>query len=300
MLRTICLFFLCAGVAASSNAFVVEGPRTLAETASLHLAQASRWASTEETFLETGTRGLGGGLEYAVDKSLCHMTFIDEADCESRKAAIQEALALWADGHPMLYFTDVSSDIEPRFPRRSSDDRLTGAEIDFFATNRRQFQPFSEPAVNGFTVFYDTELDGMRLTNGQMSTGPIGVIEGADIHFNRDACYYIDIEQKDEACVHFPSLVLHEMSHALGIGHPEDRAGLNLDTDDIPGNEIIINCKAPEEGLHVTPNYHRTAIAYGQNVQGPERWLHGLTWDDVAARDALYPHCDIERIERNS
>lgn len=147
MLRTICLFFVCAAATASSSAFVVEGPRALAETADLHLAQASRWASTEDPFLGTGIRGLGGGLEYAVDKSLCRMTFIDGADCEARKTALREALALWSDGHPMLYFTDVSSSIQPKFPRRSSDDRLAGAEIDFFATNRRQFQPFSEPAV---------------------------------------------------------------------------------------------------------------------------------------------------------
>jgi len=98
--------------------------------------------------------------------------------------------------------------------------------------------------------------------------------------------------------VHFPSLLLHEISHALGIGHPEEKVHLNLDTDKIPGNEIVIDCEVPGRGLIVATEYDGAAVAHGQDVQGPGRWRRGLSWDDVAARDALYPHCGIERIER--
>ena len=52
------------------------------------------------------------------------------------------------------------------------------------------------------------------------------------------------------------------------------------------------------EGLKFSPRISGAAVALGRDVQGPGRWRRGLTWDDVAARDALYPHCGIERIER--
>ena len=138
----------------------------------------------------------------------------------------------------------------------------------------------------------------MVLTNGNMSAGPIGRIESADVRFNAGLCYYLDVGQAVDACVHFPSLVLHEISHALGIGHPEDNVRYNLDTDQLPGNEIPINCNDPSEGLIVSFDYDGAALAHGQDVQGSGRWKRGMTWDDVAARDALYPDCRIARIER--
>lgn len=279
-------------------AFVVEGPKEQAASAEAHLASAARWGVTSGAMITTGERGLGGGLEYAIHPSLCQMSFIDGANCEVRKAALRAALAEWASGHPAIGFVDVTDRVRPAYPRRSSDDRFAGAEIDFFATNRRQFRAFNDRAVNGYTVFYDTPVSTLALTNGTYARAPISQIEGADVHFNREACYYIDITQRRDACVHFPSLVLHEISHTLGIGHPEDRVHLNLDNDMVPGNEIPIDCRAPANGLRVNPNYDGASLAHGRDVQGPGRWRRGLTWDDVAARDALYPHCGIRRIER--
>ena len=292
MISMVCL------AAMPGAAFVVEGPKEPATSAETHLASAARWSVTSGAMIATGERGLGGGLEYAIHPSLCQMSFIDGASCAARKAALSAALDEWASGHPAIRFVDVTDRVRPAYPRRSSDDRFAGAEIDFFATNRRQFRAFNDRAVNGYTVFYDTPVSALALTNGTYASVPISRIEGADVHFNREACYYIDIAKRRDTCVHFPSLVLHEISHTLGIGHPEDRVHLNLDNDLTPGNEIPIDCRAPGRGLKVNPNYDGAALAHGLDVQGPGRWRRGLTWDDAAARDALYPHCGIQRIER--
>ena len=279
-------------------AFVVEGPRKSGISALEHLSTAPRWAGTESAFLQTGERGLGGGLEYVVDDSICRMSFVDGASCAARKQAISDALDQWASGHPSIWFVDLTGQIEPSFPLAAAGVTQQGAEIDFFGSTAEEFPIFRNSQTTGYTVFYERPQASMKLTNGDVLTGPIGVIESADVRLNADRCYYMDTAQAVETCVHFPSLLLHEISHALGIGHPEEKVHLNLDTDQIPGNEIQIDCKAPANGLMVATEYDGAAVAHGQDVQGPGRWRRGLTWDDVAARDALYPNCDIERIER--
>ena len=296
--RSFLVFAFVFAIILPATAFVVEGPRRPAVSALAHLMTAPRWSQTEGSFLETGARGFGGGLEYVIDDSLCEMNFIDGASCELRKAAVRDALDQWASGHPSLWFVDLTGKVAPSFPLAATGQTQQGAEIDFFGSTAAEFPIFHNPATTGYTVFYERPQAELELTNGNILRGPIGVIESADVRLNADLCYYLDVAQAVEACVHFPSLLLHEISHALGIGHPEEKVHLNLDTDNIPGNEIAIDCRAPERGLMVTTDYDGAAVAHGRDVQGPGRWRRGLTWDDVAARDALYPHCGIERIER--
>lgn len=302
-MRLILYIALCVAMAcfmfSPAMAFVVEGPKQTAKTAEDNLARAPRWPLSVGSMLESGERGLGGGLEYALDDSLCGLTFIDHADCGMVTQAVRDALAEWGSGHPAINFHDITGRLQPQFPRVPSDARIVGAEIDFFGSTPRQFRIFSNRAVNGYTVFYDVEQPSLVLTNGKIASGPISYISSADVHFNASSCYYIDPQYARETCVHFPSLVLHEISHVLGIGHPEDRIAFNLDSDDQPGNEIPIDCQAPTSGLHAVPAYDGAAVAHGHDVHRPGRWQRGLTWDDVAARDALYPHCAIERIERS-
>jgi hypothetical protein len=284
--------------AMSANAFVVEGPREPASSASDHLDHAPRWGLSSGSMLETGERGLGGGLEYAIDDSICEMRFIDGSSCAQIEQALRDALDHWGSGHPSLSFTDITGRVEPNFPLAALASSGQGAEIDFFGSMPRDFPIFNNASTTGYTLFYERPQASMVLTNGNMSAGPIGRIESADVRFNAGLCYYLDVGQAVDACVHFPSLVLHEISHALGIGHPEDNVRYNLDTDQLPGNEIPINCNDPSEGLIVSFDYDGAALAHGQDVQGSGRWKRGMTWDDVAARDALYPDCRIARIER--
>ncbi|MCF6329176.1 MAG: peptidase M10A and M12B matrixin and adamalysin, partial [Henriciella sp.] len=74
-----------------SMAFVVEGPRGGGVDAKDHLERSPRWGLTSGSMVNTGERGLGGGLEFAIDASVCTMTFIDGADCSSIHVAIDEA-----------------------------------------------------------------------------------------------------------------------------------------------------------------------------------------------------------------
>ena len=57
--------------------FVVEGPRGGGRDALDHLERAPRWALSTGILVDTQARGLGGGLEYSIDDSLCGLRFID-------------------------------------------------------------------------------------------------------------------------------------------------------------------------------------------------------------------------------
>ena len=275
-------------------AFAVKGPRGGVGDPLEHLEQSPRWALGETSLVDGGERSLAGGLEYAVHPSVCAMRFVDGASCDDVHSAIGDALAIWESGHPALSFRDVGRLIPPAYPRARFGARAQGAEIDFFGVSAETFPLFASPAVTGYTIFYERAGAAFRLTNGQAARAA-GRIESADVRFNASLCFYIDPAFARPECVHFPSLVLHEVGHALGIGHPEEQIAQNLDSDEIPSNEIEIDCTDPRLGLHPSRRYDGAAVMIGRDVQGPGRWRRGLSWDDVAARDALYPHCGIER-----
>ncbi|MEM9739864.1 MAG: DUF4189 domain-containing protein [Pseudomonadota bacterium] len=279
--------------------FAVEGPRGGGQTPIQHLEQAPRWPAGDGALTDTGERGLGGGLEYSVDPSVCEMHFIDGATCAGVHQSINDALEEWSSGHPSLWFTDISDQIKPAFPLAAFGQSGQGAEIDFFGSDALQFPPFRSPFLTGYTIFYERQDGPYRLTNGSVAKSE-SRIESADVRFNASRCFYIDVAFQTPDCVHFPSLVMHEVAHAIGIGHPEDHIAMNLDSDQDPSNEIPIDCRLPSRGLAPSIRYDGAATSLGRDVQGPGRWQRGLTWDDVAARDALYPDCAIERLERFS
>jgi len=282
-----------------SMAFVVEGPRGGGVDAKDHLERSPRWGLTSGSMLATGERGLGGGLEYAIDASICEMTFIDGADCSSIHTAIDDALSEWASGHPALMFTNVSGRVGPAAPRGTAQSVGQGAEIDFFGASGREFPPFLNPSTTGYTIFYEGDPAPLVLTNGQLLQS-VGRIQSADVRLNAELCYYVDTAKGRPNCLHFPSIVLHEIGHALGLGHPDDQTRFNLDRDSNPSNELEIDCRQPSQGLRTSARFEGAAVLVGRDVQGPGRWRRGLTWDDVAARNALYPHCGIQRRERFS
>ncbi len=272
--------------------FTVEGPRGGTDNAVASLKLSPRWELTGGSLVENGERGLGGGLEYVIDDSICALRFTDGTTCEQARAAIAGALQEWRSGHPAIQFTDVTGQIEPATPLAELSPGGQGAEIDFLAATPEQFAPFRNPSVAGYTMFYERAVGAIRLTNGRFGSA-VSRLESADVRFNAARCYYLDPAQARSNCIHLPSLALHEIAHALGIAHPEENIARNLDSDNDPANPITIDCMDPTRGLFAAPEINGAAVAIGRDVQGPGRWHRGLTYDDVAARDALYPHCSI-------
>jgi hypothetical protein len=294
-IRLIILFLSLLGV----MGFVVEGPRGGAGDALDHLERAPRWALSTGSLVDTQARGLGGGLEYSIDDSLCGLRFIDASTCDDVKEVVVEAFAEWASGHPALNFVDVSDSVPAAFPLAATREQEQGAEIDIFAATGRYFPPFQNAALNGYTIFYEGDAQAITLTNGQVLPN-VSAIQSADIRLNADRCYYIDPQQGRPNCVHFPSLLLHEVGHAIGLGHPEENPHLNLNVDAGPDGGRSIDCRAPYAGLRTDQAINGAAVMIGRDVQGPGRWARGLTQDDALARDALYPHCGIQKRERFS
>ncbi len=296
--RLMLVFVLMTSFVGAASAFVVEGPRRSTGNAIEDLRRAPRWAVTENSLINSNERGLGGGLEYAVDESICKINFVDGATCDQAKAAITEALGRWAEGHPLLRFTDVTGQVEPGFPLAVFGDSWQGAEIDFYASTAAEFPVFRTALTNGYTIFYTRPQASVEMTNGHLNTNSDGALESADVRVNLERCYYLVEEFHNPSCVHFPSLILHEVGHALGLGHPEERPLFNLDTDSNPHNPILIDCDDPTKGLRVSPEIEGAAVLVGRDVQASGRWQRGLTHDDAAARDALYPSCAIRPVQR--
>lgn len=276
----------------SAVAFTVEGPYRGGKNAIDHLIQSPRWVANPQSFLSAQERGLGKGLEYSFDDSLCSLTFDEPSvTCADIRNAVISVFSIWSDGHPAIQFRNVSDLVKPAFPLAALGLTDQGAEIDIFAASPEHFPLFRNKEVHGHTFYYTRKAGPFLSTNGDFIAPEGGQYQSADIRFNLANTYTLNPDSDCQNCVYFLSLALHEVGHVLGIGHPDALAEYNLDSDETPGNEIRINCHAPASGLKYSPNLDLSAVSMGFGVERPDRWLNGLSQDDLAARNALYPDC---------
>lgn len=263
------------------------------------LDHALRWSATDNAFVDTGSRGLGGGLEYAIDDQFCDWMKPYVADepapsCEDIESAVGRAFDNWGTDHPDINFVNVSDDVPPRLATRESPNG-GGAEIDVFASKRfQEHNPRNQDA--GAYARWKSTARSPRGTNGERLPG--GTLTGVDIVVDTRRCWYIDPELTgtfETTCSYFPGLMMHEIGHTLGLSHPHESP--NYHSGDDPTQPIEINCENPQRGLEVIDDYDAAAImARGYSSNYFHRQLGydraHLRPDDLGGRNFLYPVCD--------
>ena len=226
------------------------------------LEAAIRWSATPAL----GGAGLHDGLQVGVVAGFeAALGASDPAEVANYQAAIVAAFEAWES--PTLAF-DIVFDAAP-----------TGYEIMVgFADSSHQLFRGNGFAGVGFTLFhYDP---GRTLTNGTLSPGLA----------SHEGTIMINTDLMSEAATGYPhaialsfleDLMVHEVGHVIGLGHPH--ADLNFDSDDDPNTPVAIDPADPFSGLAVSGRYVHDAV-----MTDPYAWGFPQA-DDLAGRDVLYP-----------
>ena len=163
-----------------------------------------------------------------------------------------------------------------------------GAELDFFVLNSQEYPAAGE--VGGHMSFWSID-QAPRSTNGQTVEGE--TITSADIVLNAETCFFFNALEPIPECNHFQSVILHEVGHALGLGHPDELKERNLDTDGSPATLIAIDCEQPGLDLKASSSLDRNAAMNG--YAGKAAPVLNLTADDRSGLNFLYPPCTPAR-----
>jgi hypothetical protein len=275
-------------VAADARAFALVAERIVTSGPEVDvpatLAQASRWSSIS---------GLGDGLQVGVATgfaaALGAATPAEEALVNQ---AVAGAFAAWESA--VLHF-EVSFE-----SAGVVEGAGAGFEIDVFAVPGTH-PVFAGTDFFGLTAYHEFFAADRPLSNGQSSAGY--AIDGADVYINVDNTAALAVLlglTQEEQLLSLQRLVMHEVGHALGLGHPNADnpfgAQTNFDSDGDPLNAMPIDPADPFAGLQVSPNTDGAAILSnrpcGEPLTGacPALFFSSLRNDDRGGRAVLYPN----------
>ena len=225
-------------------------------------------------------RGLEDGIQVGVDATIAtDLGAATPAEIALVEQAILAGFGPWENA--ALRF-DIT------FGTSVTKDPMTGLEIELLAA------PQSDPIFAGTSgafglmdPYFVTELLSVPFL------GAFRTFLGADIYLNIDIITAVrPLLTQQEQLDALTRLVMHEVGHAIGLGHPDPSA--NFDTDFNPFNFMLIDPTRAGHNLIKSANIDPEAIMTPRPCGAPviicaATFFTSLQNDDIGGRDVLYP-----------
>ena len=244
--------------------------------------RSPRWNATTEPLAGGGPPGLGGGLEFSVDRRFCtdlEPAMVDGSGCRAILGAVLEAFGAWEAANPRLLFRDVSDDLPAARDGSEVDAVSSGAEFDLMVESGAH-----DTTGQGTGAFANTlsRKGPVRSTNGATAQGEF--IASVDIVlYARTGCTDATVA----GCytlAELRTILEHEIGHGLGLDHPfEYDAGLALSQP--------VDCVRPK--AYLTP-FERPSV---MNYERVGKHAPGVAQDDREAITLLYPPCTLLQVD---
>ena len=255
-----------------------------------------RWTQNSQSYLESGERGLGGGIEYSISLDFCESIkssfWISNPNptCEEIESAIHKAFDAWEVGHPSLRFIDISDHVEVErspIPKQTYISEPLGAEIDIIP-----FLPgeLGFPAEVDHPTAFANPTRSMRAPLMQDSSYVRGMtITSVDILINTSTCFHLYENYRSNGCAHLQSTIMHEIGHAIGLHHPDQFASLNWAFHKPEVIQITRRCSSQND-LFLSNEIDEDSVmnAYSNIILEKAE----LSYDDLNGRNFLYPICE--------
>lgn len=246
---------------------------------------SARWDAAPHA--PTGGAGLHDGIQVAIEPGLAETLItaslgsVGPGDVADLEASIRAAFAAWES--PVLAFT-IAFD--------GPVDRGTdvGQELDVFVVPGTDPAFTSTGAIAGVTFFSPEDVPDRLLTNGTTLAGL--AYDRTDIFLNSTniAVFAGIFPTRAEKLAALQRLLMHEIGHALGLGHPNEFPGSNYDTDGDPSNPMVLDPVDPLAGLILSPSVDPDAVMSNLPATLPGALVFtALRNDELGGRDALYP-----------